>query len=439
MITIDELTATGQMKRDLDAMNPLRNTYASAVATAIGNGFPNFEYMNNASAFASSSAIQQSIESMRIFDMHRDSLAMITATGRAGSDYWQRPATFQMPESLQRTMESLNITNAIKDAMALQRITGNSSLENIQKMLGATSLLSIQKVIEPLAGISELRDSFAEKAAAGFGAFETIRKSMDAFAATSIAQQASLSMMGINSIQESLGFRVSTIQNALKTMQHSKLFSDTESITNAIGSFSASQAFRDSIIALNQEGVFQQAMAYYNSANYSLPDEFDMDEVDVTSTLTQLESMNNGNFLEFFRKLPPTMQTIIIFCFMQTIWPIFINVFSGLITPQIERMIKSDKLSTDQIRAIKKLPATNEIDTENFRFVTRNNVRLRAKPSTKSEVLDELVTGQVIKVLGKKKNWAEVVYRYEDGQAFHGWILTTYTARFNISGSMQGR
>jgi uncharacterized protein YgiM (DUF1202 family) len=76
------------------------------------------------------------------------------------------------------------------------------------------------------------------------------------------------------------------------------------------------------------------------------------------------------------------------------------------------------------------LPASQGIDIENLRFVTRNNVKLRAKASTKSEVLDELVIGQVVTVLSKKKNWAEVVYQYDDGPALHGWILTTYTAKF---------
>lgn len=416
---IDRLTGIGRMQRELDALNPLKLLSASARGAV-------FDSMNNSSVFAASSAIQQMLDTMRPLNA--------SLIGGAGIDYWQRLSPFQLPQSLQHTMESLSCTNAIKDAMALRNIAGFGAFENVQKMLGAPTLQTLQKAFEPLAGIHELRDSITEKVAAGLGSYEAIRKSMDTSFLSHVARQAPLPLLGLNSLQESLGFRMSSVQSALKALHHSKIFSDADYMEKAIGVFSSSKAFRDSIVSLNYDGVFQEALNHYNSVAYALSDEDEIPADELAASFPQMEAMERGNFLELFRELPPFVQSIIIFIFMQTIWPMFINVASALITPNVERMINGSKLSTDQVRVIKKLPASQGIDIENLRFVTRNNVKLRAKASTKSEVLDELVVGQVVTVLSKKKNWAEVVYRYDDGQSLHGWILTTYTARFKLPG-----
>lgn len=416
---IDRLTGTGRMQRELDALNPLRHLSATARGAA-------FDFMNNSSVFAASSAIQQMLDSMKPLNA--------SLIGGAGIDYWQRLSPLQLPQSLQHTMESVSCTNAIKDAMALRNIAGFGAFENIQKMLGAPTLQTLQKAFEPLAGIHELRDSITEKVAAGLGSYEAIRKSMDASFLSHVARRAPLPLLGLNSLQESLGFRMSSVESALKSMHHSKTFSDADYMAKAIGVFSASQAFRDTIVALNQNGAFQEALNHYNSVAYALSDEDEIPADELAASLPQIEAMERGSFIELFRELPPGVQKAIIIVFLYAIWPMFINIASSLITPHVERIINGSKLSTDQIRVIKKLPASQGIDIENLRFVTRNNVKLRAKASTKSEVLDELVVGQVVTVLSKQKNWAEVVYRYDDGQALHGWILMTYTAKFKLPG-----
>lgn len=421
-MNIDMLTATGRMQRDLEALNPLRHFSASSAMT----GASVLNSINNSSLFATSRAMQEMLDTVRPLNA--------SLIGGADIDYWQRFASFQLPQSLQHTMESLSCTSAIKDAMALCHISGFGAFENIQRMLGSPVLATLQKTFEPLAGIHELRNSIAEKTATGLATYDALRKSMDASFLSYVPHHGSLSLLGLNSLQESLGFRMSSVHSAITAMHHSKIFSDADYMEKAIGSFASSQLFKDSIVALNYDGVFQEALNHYNSVAYALPDEEEIMGDELAASLVQLETMEKGTFLEFFRKLPPLVQATIIFLFLQTIWPMVINIASSLITPYIERMINGSKLNSDQIRVIKKLPASQGINIENLRFVTRNNVKLRAKASSKSEVLDELVVGQVVTVLSKKKNWAEVVYRYDDGQAFHGWILTTYTAKFKYHG-----
>ena len=68
------------------------------------------------------------------------------------------------------------------------------------------------------------------------------------------------------------------------------------------------------------------------------------------------------------------------------------------------------------------------VELGRLRFISGDNVRLRAGPSTKTKILDELTLGQVVTVISKKRNWIEV--EYEDGEYFHGWVFTRYTSKF---------
>jgi len=410
------------MQMELDAINPLRNLSASAALA--GRGISAVEFMNNSSLFSTSRAMQEALASMKPFGNY--------LTGGARADYLQRITS--IPESVHHIMETLSCTSAMKETIALRDIAGIGTMEHMNKIIGGATFQSLRLISDSISGIHEIGKSIAERASIGLGAYDAIRKEMDASFLPLIARQASLSLLWVNAFQESLGFRMSSVQTALKAMHQSRVFSDTDYIAKVIGTLTPSQVFRDSIIALNQKGAFQEALNHYNSITYAFPDEAEFPDDELADILTQLETVERGSFLEFFRKLPPFVQTIIIFIFLQTIWPMVINIASSLITPQVERMINGGKLNSDQINTIKKLPASQGIDCENLRFITRNNVKLRAKASTKSEVLDELVVGQVVKVMGKKKNWAEVIYRYEDGQAFHGWILTTYTVKFKFPG-----
>lgn len=84
-----------------------------------------------------------------------------------------------------------------------------------------------------------------------------------------------------------------------------------------------------------------------------------------------------------------------------------------------------------KIKGIKNTPlALKDVDTTDLRFITGNNVRLLASPSANSEIYDELIFGQAVTVLTKRRNWIEVMYEYEDGEPMSGWVFTKYTAKF---------
>ena len=157
-------------------------------------------------------------------------------------------------------------------------------------------------------------------------------------------------------------------------------------------------------------------------------------EEEFEKSVDQLDSVNDKtSLLSVFTSLPPYIQIIFLFIFLETIWPLIINISSNLLTTKVESYLDNNNDSTtrDKIIDIKKLPLSlDDISTRDLRFITGNNVRLRMAPSTKSEILDELALGQVVTVLSKKRNWIEVMYEYEDGESISGWVFTRYTANF---------
>ena len=143
-------------------------------------------------------------------------------------------------------------------------------------------------------------------------------------------------------------------------------------------------------------------------------------------------SEDSALFLKFLARTPATLKLIILFILFYIAYPISMNISANLITPIVqEYLFKVDLSEKEKIKEIKNIKTENpDIETDELRFITGNSVRLRSGPSTKTEILDELSLGQVVKVVSKKRNWIEVEYEYEEGEYLRGWVFTTYTAKF---------
>ncbi len=233
----------------------------------------------------------------------------------------------------------------------------------------------------------------------------------------------------LNAIQETLGFSSSAVQQAMKTVKQMRLFEESESVAKAIKQMDSLGALAKSIQALNQKDCFARAVKSFNAMHYQPQFGFSIPDFELSESIALIESATESDFADIFTKLSPRIQGILIFIFYRILFPIALGVAGNLMTPYFEKAIKSEKLPTSQVRVIKKTPF-QYVDASILRFVLSNDVKLRAKPSTRSEVLDVLGIGQVITVLERKKGWAEVIYENDDGQTCQGWIMTRYTAKF---------
>ena len=166
----------------------------------------------------------------------------------------------------------------------------------------------------------------------------------------------------------------------------------------------------------------------------------DLESIDISSIERELEDTESKfnlvesgkNFLSTFTNLPPVIQFILFSFLMHVILPQVNSISANLITPIVEGYLESnEKTDKQKIKDIKKISLTiMDINTTDLRFITGNNVHLRASPSTNAEIYDELLLGQIVTVLAKKRNWVEVMYEYKDGESMSGWVFTRYTAKF---------
>ncbi|WP_410743407.1 SH3 domain-containing protein [Citrobacter portucalensis] len=205
----------------------------------------------------------------------------------------------------------------------------------------------------------------------------------------------------------------------------------------------------DSINSLKQfENIFH-AYAKENNASLSYIMELGMSSVakaynegvldtkieSVTQSDSSLSPSNNNDyarFLDLFKALPQPVQQIIYFILISIIGGAFIDygkskVLIGInkIETSIESIFESKPITRTKI-----LSANKDIDwtsLNDFRIITGENIRLRTKPSMKSEVIETIGKNTVVAILDKSgRQWLYVQVQSGD-ELITGWITRTYT------------
>lgn len=129
-------------------------------------------------------------------------------------------------------------------------------------------------------------------------------------------------------------------------------------------------------------------------------------------------------------KLP--IQAVVLWVLDRVLFSICLGLTINLFTPYIQSHFDqfSFKSRREVTQAIKTLPYEMHInDLTAFRVVTGDRLRLRAKPSMKARVLDELHRGKLVRVIEKRRNWTRVEVQYEDADTpLQGWVATRYIA-----------
>ena len=413
-------TATEMMQKEWERINQFAGLQNSAATALIASVEP-VDFLQKSSLFSATSAVQKAIESMSLHRHVTDSI--VQKVGRSFSDYDFGFKKF----GLGPVAQSMGSLSLFKDSLAMRKLSNMDIWGNSEKHLEIAK--SVQRMLKPLRGLETIRDSFAAQTTAKLDAISEFQKSMERYSSVNIAQKASMSLLGVSAIQDTLGFKASAVQQAMKTMKHMRLFEESDSVTNAISQMDSLGAFAKSIQALNHDDFFARAINSINTMAYQSQFEPVIPDIELMTNIQLITNSTQSEFLDVFKKLNPYIQILIVFMFLQIFMPQVNNVVSSLFTtPVVEQYLKTRKMNTDEIRTIKNTPMQG-VDTSNIRFVFKNDVKLRSKPNTHSEVLDSLVIGQVITILERRKGWAEVVYPNDDGQTCRGWIMTRYTAK----------
>jgi hypothetical protein len=239
-------------------------------------------------------------------------------------------------------------------------------------------------------------------------------------------------MKNISAIEQAfkaLGSNQSAVRNA---MNHLGSNSAIEQAFKALGSNQS--AVRNATYNMKYLSAMAESIARFNPECIDITDigKDDFKDLFIKSSEQLFNATDRSSFIETFKKIPIIVQLILFLIFNNILLPQINNITANLLTPIVESYLIDNKShAREKINFIKKIPLKTEgLKTNGLRFITGNNVRLRKKPSTKSEILDEMILGQIVTILSKKRNWIEIEYSYNDDESKHGWVFRRYTAKF---------
>lgn len=327
----------------------------------------------------------------------------------------------QVGSATQRAMEAVNLQNMVKDSIALHKLNQPDFFGDIQRQIGSSLSSSLQTVMD------NIKTSISVTAAVAMKRFDELQSLS---IPQDIAQQTASSLLGLNSIQESIGIRMSAVQQAMQTFNQSKIFADTEAITKVFNQMQLSGVLEKSLSVLNTDHLFAQAIESFNSVSYLTDFSHGISDFELAESISLIENADETDFLDTFKKLNPRIQAYLLKFFLYILLPLAISISANLMMPSVYKAIESIKMTIDQVRNKKKMPLPADIDTSSLRFITKTGQKLRANSNTRSEVLDELKNGQIFRVIQTKKGWVEIEYPCADDEVCSGWVLSTYTEKF---------
>ena len=230
---------------------------------------------------------------------------------------------------------------------------------------------------------------------------------------------------------ESLDKVAAAFTNPIAIGKYAKQFENLDKVAEKLIKV---DSFSNAVSALSNPVCFNAAV----ESIATFEDYEGLSLTDINKSIDENESQfrkieSDKSFIDIFTNLPVYIRTLIIVIFIYIFLPQVNSITANLLTPHVENFLSNNPHYTkrEKISAIKKLPTIIPVaHTEGLRFITGNNVRLRRGPSTRTVILDELVLGQIVAVISKKKNWIEVEYQYDNGELMQGWVFSKYASKF---------
>ena len=181
-------------------------------------------------------------------------------------------------------------------------------------------------------------------------------------------------------------------------------------------------------ISLDESGSLAFAGDLFNL------EEVDQKVADIVDELGRMREEKKQFFDQVLKRLEKdskSYKTVVMNLLVTILIGILVNLVTPYISEQINLEVKNNKQTA--VREIKKQTSKqfnfNSISV--FRFVTANKLVVRAKSSQRAQKLDELIFGQVVQVVRKKKNWCFVMYVAQgDKEVCKGWVFTRYIKKF---------
>ncbi|MFM4828999.1 SH3 domain-containing protein [Aeromonas rivipollensis] len=261
--------------------------------------------------------------------------------------------------------------------------------------------------------------------------------------AQSLAFQDSAAMKATRELAQSLAFQNSAAMKATRELAQSLAFQNSAAMkvarevaqSFALQESAAMKAVREMTLLF----ATQDSVVIAEHINKLLTESSDGIEVkndaveQAVVKLTQVTSSdNNVRFLSWYDNQSSSIQLIV-----TLILSYFLNVFSNLSMPLYEHWEYLFQRETPRVTTKLVSQIANKgygIDElSHYRFVVVSVLNIRGEPSIKSEVIDELKNGMVVKFITKSKRWTQIEYLCnEAGERKTGWVFSRYLRKFDI-------
>ena len=135
-----------------------------------------------------------------------------------------------------------------------------------------------------------------------------------------------------------------------------------------------------------------------------------------------------------YNRLSEKAKSVLLYIYHRYLLPILLFYLAPIIVTNIQKVVTDleESKTLAEVRAYVRKPTygINKVLLKDYRVVTGSDVRLRKKPSMKSEIITKLPRGKLIEVLDKsKRSWLHVEVDIE-GEIFIGWVSRRYTTYF---------
>jgi hypothetical protein len=148
------------------------------------------------------------------------------------------------------------------------------------------------------------------------------------------------------------------------------------------------------------------------------------------------ETIDDINSKTDFNTLTDKTKKILLYIFHFYILPLVLNYCYDALTTSnaLEARMKLQAVSNQrEVKQFVKSPSSNfdRSMLKGYRVTTANNLSFRASPNIKSDVVESLPIGTLVKVISKdhSKSWLLVEVEF-DGELEQGWISRRYTTYF---------
>ncbi|CAD6878421.1 hypothetical protein [Methylomonas albis] len=352
-----------------------------------------------------------------------------------------------MTENINQVQKTYNINSTLADTISHMNKAygGNSALmdafSQIQKTYNINSTLvdTISRMHKAYGGNSAMTNAVSQIQKTyniNSTLADTISRMNKAYGGNSALMDAVSQMQKTYNINSSLIDTINRMNKAYggnsalmdAVSQIQKTYNINSSLVDTISRMHKAYASNSSLIdAIYQMQEAINASSEFNESSF----ENDIYQTQFDATLASIAAEDNESAVSHFKLLPKYIQIILLIFLMQILLPVIVSISANLLTPYVEEIIKTERSDKEKLSQLKNIDVSSLTwMSDDLRFISADNVKLRSAPNIKSEIVELLSLGQVVVFIEKQRNWTFVVVHFDNGESASGWIFTRYVARF---------